>query len=670
MTTFYNDYISDLQGSLTTPLLIEVQNKHIDQLKKDIPDFSEIAAYENAYNAELYDVPMTNVITINAQAGKEAQIFSEIYHLIGKELRNKLLIDSALKFSIFFTAQGIGDIIGGALDGKVSESLKEILHWCKESLGENLFTDKAKEYVVEKPAKTIADKIEDVAVFGANKANSKQKLGRKLHLNDSAQASLKGLAVQMSGNQTPHQAMQFLLDLLNVLGKDAPKLIVINNPFNLDAASLSLLSLYFSHAKDLKQKVSHTEEDKITTLHPGVSVLFNYTEQQPFDTPTDDNVDIQKKLTRLRHMVQRYGMLEKVGASIPIPAVRASSFVGRSDELDKLSKEHYEFIEQCQQGENQSQKSQLTLIKGEPGTGKTALVKKHLDKLYTGSDKLASSQVRLKLLNQTGHSSEVTGLASLQDAIQAELVRLTQLYQIKKLNIVERQINDKRIEWEKAEAQFGQINVKTGSYKEQYEALKANKTKVIKSIEKSAKFILGFSGFGSAYDGAKSLLDGSRINQHKNQIIDAQKNQNNQYAKQEQFDLLTLAIKELQTVSKFIDKQAVKLPLLLFVDDFQWIDELAAEFILAHLLPAFPTELLFTARGSDSETSYKLAKEGQKHSPYKLALFDAAKLSTININSKTLPNTLVENKLIMVQPEIVIKGMGHKTLSVLLNQTV
>ncbi|MCL1066883.1 tetratricopeptide repeat protein, partial [Shewanella olleyana] len=666
MTTLHDDYISDLQDSVNTPLLIEVQKKHILQLKQDKPEFSEAATYHNVYDAELSHDDTTNIITINAEAGKNSQIFSAIYHLIGDELRNKLVIDSALKLSIFFASQGIGDVLGDVTNTKASDLFKETISWLKDSLSDSSLVDTSVKGAIDKSTGMVADQVESVAIKGADKANDKHELGRKLYLSDSAQAEIKAIATHLSEEHTPHQAMQFLLKLLITLGDGAPKLIVINDPFNLDVASLALLSLYFSYAKDAKQGVIKSDDDKPAVTHSGVSVLFNYTEKQPFDALPDN--ETKQKLTRLRHMVQRYGMLEKPGSSIPVPAIRAKTFVGRSLELHQLRTEHEAFIKGCHLNGSQLVTSQWTLVKGEPGTGKTALVKKHLDTLFMHSDALASSQVRLTLLNQTGHSSEITGLASLQHSIQLELVRLTEEYKTQ-LGFFERKIKDKRIEWEKAKAQFGQLNDATGTYKDQYEALKNNRIAAIKGIKKAVKFISDLSGFGSVHDGAASAWNAATINQHQIQSVDALNNENSKNAKQEQFGSLFLAIKELKSVSKFIDAEAEKSPILLFVDDLQWIDELSSEFILTQLATHFSTEVIFTARHSDSNTSYKLALKNQQHSPYQLALFDAIKLNTSVTEAQTTDSVNLIPDSIKIKAQIIIEGMDKRTLEALIEQT-
>jgi hypothetical protein len=352
--------------------------------------------------------------------------------------------------------------------------------------------------------------------------------------------------------------------------------------------------------------------------------------------------------------VQRYGMLEKPGASIPTPAIKATTFVGRENEIKELTKAHDTFVAFHQENQDRKKISQWTLIKGEPGTGKTALINKHLANIDEKSDALSHSQIKLRLLNQVGHNSEVTGLASLLQSIQAEAERLTQYYQANQ-SFVQKKISEKSVAYKDVKA-----DVKN---------LKDSRKGLFKIIKNATEFVVDVAGLGTPYKAAISAIDTFTLGRNHSQTGDALQQESSTDKKQEQFDQLNMALRYLSDIAQVIDKKAEQMPVLLFVDDLQWVDELTSEFILAHLLPAFPIELLFTARGSDSETSYKLAVEEQKHSPYKLAIFDAAQLSIVNITSEKKPNTLVENKLITLQPKIIIKGMDHETLSELIKLT-
>ncbi|MBA6364153.1 ATP-binding protein, partial [Colwellia sp. BRX8-8] len=329
-------------------------------------------------------------------------------------------------------------------------------------------------------------------------------------------------------------------------------------------------------------------------------------------------------------------------------------FVGRENELSELTKAHATFIAFHQESKDRKKTSQWTLIKGEPGTGKTALINKHLANIDEKSDARNHSQIKLRLLNQVGHSSEVTGLASLIQSIQSEAERLTQYYQANQ-NFIQEKISEKNLAYKNA--------------KTEVKHLEDNRKGLFKLVKGATEFVADVASLATLYQAGTSALNTFTLGKNHRQTGEALHQENSKDKKQEQFNQLNMALRYLSNIAQIVDKKAEQMPLLLFVDDLQWIDELTAEFILAHLLPAFPTELLFTARGSDSETSYKLAVEEQGHSPYKLALFDVAKLSHIKVTSERKPKKLVANQLITLQPQIIIKGMDHETLSELIKLT-
>lgn len=650
MTTIYQDYINDLKDSLSTPLLIEVQKKHINELKNNNSDFSDEVSYHNIYDKSLTHSNTSNVVVVNAVKGDNTQILNAFYEKTNVALKNKLGINSLVKAGVYFATMGLGELVSKDITNIASELLGDNLDKVTKVFDNDWINEQISKKVTEKPANIVTDAAEDIGNTQAEKFNEKHQFGSELFVSESAKVSLLALANNMSEYHTPHQAMQFTLKLITALGLDAPKLIVINNPFNLDSASLSLLSLLFSHAKDLKEKGQSTN----------ISVLFNYTGPQPYDEP-ENTSELESeayntfiKLKRLRHMVQRYGMLEKPGSSIPTPAIKSTTFVGRVNEINDLTKAHASFIKFHQENKDRKKTSQWTLIKGEPGTGKTALINKHLANIDEKNDALSQSQIRLRQLNQVGHSSEVTGLASLLQSIQAEAERLTQYYQANQ-NFIQEKIADTSLAYKNSKA-----DVKN---------LKNNRRGLFKLIKSATEFVVDAANLGTPYQAATSAINTLTLDNKKSQTGVALQQEGSTDKKQEQFDQLNMALRYLSNIAQVVDEQAAQMPILLFVDDLQWIDELTAEFILVHLLPAFPTELLFTARGSDSETSYKLVVEEQKHSPYKLALFDAVKLSSNHIKREIEQNTPAKNKLISLQPQIVIKGMDHETLSELIDLT-
>ncbi|MBA6365726.1 hypothetical protein H4J42_18450, partial [Colwellia sp. BRX8-8] len=325
MTTLYQDFISDLEDSKLSPLLIEVQKKHIDELTYNDSTFSAENSYLNIYNNVLTNKNTTNVVIIDATKGKNTQILNAFYEKTNMALKNKLGINSLIKAGVYFATMGLGELVSKDITNKATELLGDNLDKVTKVFDNDWINEQISKQITKKPASLVTDTVEDAGNTGVEKLNEKHQLGSELFISKNAKPSLLDLANNISEYQTPHQAMQFTLKLLTALGLDAPKLIVINNPFNLDSASLSLLSLLFSHAKDLKEKGQSTN----------VSVLFNYTQQQPYDEPANtseaenESYNTFIRLKRLRHMVQRYGMLEKPGSSIPTPAIKATTFVGR-----------------------------------------------------------------------------------------------------------------------------------------------------------------------------------------------------------------------------------------------------------------------------------------------------------------------------------------------------
>lgn len=644
MTALYQDFMSDLFDSRQSPLLIEVQKKHFDQLKNDNETFSELVSYRKIYDAEFSDKELTNLIIINAADGEKTQILNTIYHLVSKSLKNKKALDSVLKVSVYFSTLGFAELVDDNITSKISDVVTDYKDKLTEILG-----DKGSEYITEKPVNIVIDTIENSAKRATEAANERHQLGSELYLSNQAKKCLLELATNISTYHTPHQAMQFTLKLITALGLDAPKLIVINNPYNLDSASLSLLSLLFSHAKDLKQKGQSTN----------ISVLFNYTNQQPYDEPNDahdlDNNDHEHflNLKRLRHMVQRYGMLEKPGASIPKVVIRASTFIGRIEELAQLSQSHLNFIGQCKEEGQNTKKSLWTLITGEPGTGKTALVNKHLESIKNNDDSLISSQIRLRLLNQVGHKSQMTGLASLLQSIQSESIRLTQYYQANQ-NFIVRAINDKEILLKDAKKDVGQ----TIKDKQLSQSI----------IKKAVKFIADCASFGTIHGAASAALDAFSLDKSHVQTADAMAADNSVDKKQSQFDQLSMALQHLSHISVAVNGKAAAIPLLLFIDDLQWLDELSAEFILTRLLPQFSAQVLLTARQSDSETSYKLALQEENRSPYRIKLFNIAKLCNPTSNNNVTNTQILaeQKKHIRLTEQFILKGMDKHTLALLI----
>jgi len=185
-----------------------------------------------------------------------------------------------------------------------------------------------------------------------------------------------------------------------------PKIIFIKNPHKLDKNSLAILSLLFSFSKDLKDEGKHS----------GISVIYAY-EDKDFQPYEETNYKESKQLLdEQRLYTQRYSMLERPTSDIPRIAVKSFMFVGRQEELKNLNERYF-------YSKEHKEKATLYTVSGEPGIGKTKLVKKHLE-IIRKKEENGAKQIQLAMLNQVGHSSTNTGLGSLIDSIVAESSRL------------------------------------------------------------------------------------------------------------------------------------------------------------------------------------------------------------------------------------------------------
>lgn len=632
MSELHKKLINDIKAAHKNTHLIEVQKKHLNFINENGAEFvSLLTDCRSVFDADLEDYSKTNIIVIDANSELTTQIFSQIYSLTYEMMKNNLGFDCLIKTALFIGMGGLSDLVNDQIDKVASQGT---------------------EWLSEKFASLILDKFEGKLDSTGKSINSKNTVGNELYISDEGKKAIESLANQTSQIHTPYEAMQLSIKILRTLAKDAPKLIFINDPINLDSSSLSLLSLLFSLAKD----------DNSCQDNGIVSVIFNFTHIQPYEQTFGVSQQRLDQIKRLRHMVQRYNMLKKPGSDVPQPAVKSSIFVGREKELRALKTCHADFINShIGLGKESNEISQSwQLIKGEPGTGKSALVKKHLAQIRPDNEIRANSQIQLTLLNQVGHNSEVTGLASLQQSIQSEAKRLADFYkeQVKAdfnyYKLVNAWVTEKKIEVRDiiAEEVKAAKALRDGSY---------GKTNALRTISRALKGIATLTSTDTAYNAVASGAKALNLELAQKQSLLAISEENNIDKKQEQFNNLMQAIKHLLSIVETIDKENLKLPILLFIDDLQWIDEFSAEFILQRLAPQYSLQVLMTARGSDATTAYKLAQEIGNVSPFKLKLF-----RIVYINEQIYTATKLNKN---TQPEILIKGMDRITLSELLANT-
>ncbi|MBH0027544.1 ATP-binding protein [Pseudoalteromonas sp. SWN29] len=600
---YLSNYYNDLLCSQKTPLLIELTAKEIQKLhnfQSEDAKYFPLSLAERIYNQE-DSTKGSNIFIIDGDNVASGERFLLLEILLEKlrddvkGIKSLATLKESLKMAASMASGGlINDFFGSYLD----KGLNFLFNEASEQFS-SLLTD----VVVDQLdlSKTILSGVEGVLSDSAgiklgdivNKISLQQ-----LHLSASAKSELAALSSTFSKSLSI-DAFQLAFKLLLAIALDAPKLIYINNPHKLDNSSIGLLSLLFSFAKNQK------DHDK----HIGLSVIYTYTDEAFSLYGEVDEVlhPKQQLLVEQRRFAQRYAMLEKPSSDIPMVAVKSSLFVGRRDELEQLNR-HF----------TDRQPTTLSVISGEPGIGKTALVNQHLNNIQAHDDIIA-----LTLVNEVGHSSSNTGLSSLEKSIIDEAKRIELLVGLK----------DKGVNFLKSMAS------------------KDNAYKAIGVI---------FSGADKALAVADTGFQ--RINvdkhiQHVQQIGIGDIDNKQGDAKQQQFDKLDKALIKLKNIS------SNNLPIVLFIDDLQWIDDTSSEYILTRLLQQPDLYIVATLRPSDGATVFKKHLTHQSLHTYSLKLLKACQVKGYEAYSEE-----VESEL---RPAIIpLAGFDKSVLEALISQVI
>ncbi|WP_166421831.1 tetratricopeptide repeat protein, partial [Pseudoalteromonas sp. Z1A8] len=600
---YLSNYYNDLLCSQKTPLLIELTAKEIQKLhnfQSEDAKYFPLSLAERIYNQE-DSKKGSNIFIIDGDNVASGERFLLLEILLEKlrddvkGIKNLATLKESLKMAASMASGGlINDFFGSYLD----KGLNFLFNEASEQFS-SLLTD----VVVNQLdlSKTILSGVEGVLSdsAGIKLGDIVNKISlQKLHLSSSAKSELAALSSTFSKSLSI-DAFQLAFKLLLAIALDAPKLIYINNPHKLDNSSIGLLSLLFSFAKNQK------DHDK----HIGLSVIYTYTDEAFSLYGEVDEVlhPKQQLLVEQRRFAQRYAMLEKPSSDIPMVAVKSSLFVGRRDELEQLNR-HF----------TDRQPTTLSVISGEPGIGKTALVNQHLNNIQAHDDIIA-----LTLVNEVGHSSSNTGLSSLEKSIIDEAKRIELLVGLK----------DKGVNFLKSMAS------------------KDNAYKAIGVI---------FSGADKALAVADSGFQ--RINvdkhiQHVQQIGIGDIDNKQGDAKQQQFDKLDKALIKLKSISSH------NLPIVLFIDDLQWIDDTSSEYILTRLLQQPDLYIVATLRPSDGATVFNKHLTHQSLHTYSLKLLKACQVKGYEAYSEE-----VESEL---RPAIIpLAGFDKSVLEALISQVI
>lgn len=618
-----DNFKQDLIKSLKKPLLIELNNKDLNLFGDD--GLNKAALYSQyIYNEFINSSESTNLVFIDAdkyeiddKEDKKIILLEEIINLTSEQIESqkkinivKDVVNGALSY---FTGPLIKNVIGDYVDAGIDEivdllgdSIKDVIDFLGKEFNYN-FTDKVLNEITNKVNKTLNDSTSNML---------EEEFIKKLNLSKKAEKKLDTLSSQFNKDLTPVGIFSLVVQLLiSVAINDEEnkfsnnKLIFINNPHKLDENSLAVLSLLFSLAKDLKEKEKHT----------GISVVYCYSDEefQPYQELKDDKYKLSKKLLdEQRRFTQRYSMLERPSSDIPNIAVKSSTFVGRGREL-KILKEQFD------KSKKDSNLKNLEVIKADPGIGKTKLVKKHIEQIEK-SEKNGKSIIQLKLLNQVGHSSTNTGLSSLKHSILNEAKRLETIKTLENTLI--------------------------------HKLKNLGKSKIISTIEE-------LLGVNNIIEISSSVKDAYDLEKNTKELLEQSSediNNKSKKSKEQQFEDIREAILKLQSLCD------ETLPIILFIDDIQWIDDDSSEFILKYFTQTlkFNTYIVATQRTSDATTALKLAQENSSLNAYKISLLQQVGIKT----DKFIENP--ENITKLVINIIDLKGLDEKSLTELISLTI
>lgn len=649
-----SNLIKDLSKAKQQALLIEVLQSDLESLSGQNDD-----AFKTVCNssAKVFDVGVksgkTNVLMVGeAQDQATLSIFGALLNSLDEEFDDLHKREILQKLTGFGLSQALGGGVGDAVSESLGVGAEKMMDYLAEWTGSaSDFIASAFEKGVETAAEQSGDLLETAGETGAEAVTGYFSSDNEMYLSRPARKRLKELAPRLSEQATSHETLQLALEMLLVSAQGAPKVIVVKDPLQLDEASLALLAMLVSVEKDLRQLNHNEEADEGKAQTAGITVVLTFTGRQPHDEGEDKVTEKKlRAISRLRMMASRYRLLERLDSDIPVPAVRASTFVGREAELRSLWQD-WNRVSKGLDGEGMQT---WALIKGEPGTGKTALANRFIQQVRSDTANPGRLSIPiLRMLNQTGHNAQATGLASLKNSIVDELRRLNLMY-------------EENVGW------FARTREKLGdassaaisdARSEDPEARKRTRGRLGGLISK----LMSVDSLVDVGRSVKSLSEQDEMSSLRQEEF-GQSSKANQ--KDDQYKLLRGALSEMSQLAHKCLLEGYQSaerprPMILLVDDLQWMDDFTAEFLVNEWPANLPVYVIATARGSDSFAAVTESRVHQSSNRYRNSLF--AELGVIDAATVSEDERLEMS--LSLAGHLDLKGMDQPMLTNLIRLT-